>query len=53
MSTPEVGLAPGAARYGEVYDRGYRHYDGPRLGRGHAIWALVLYSMKRAVVLKK
>ena len=20
-------------RYGEVYDRGYQHYDGQRLGR--------------------
>ncbi|MDQ3412478.1 MAG: ABC transporter permease [Chloroflexota bacterium] len=39
--------------YGEVYDRGYQHYDGPRLGRGHAIWALTTYSMKRALGIKK
>ena len=25
------------SRYGEVFDRGYRHYDGPRLGRNHAL----------------
>ena len=53
MSAPEVGLAAGAARYGEIYDRGYKHYDGPRLGRGHAIRALLVYSMKRAVGIKK
>jgi ABC-2 type transport system permease protein len=41
------------ARYGEVYDRGYQHYLGKRLGRGHAIWALITYSMKRAMGIKK
>lgn len=43
--------APG--RYGEIYDRGYQHYLGKRLGRQHAIWALVTYSMKRAMGIKK
>jgi ABC-2 type transport system permease protein len=41
------------SRYGEVYDRGYQHYLGERLGRGHAIWALITYSMKRAMGIKK
>jgi ABC-2 type transport system permease protein len=50
--------APSAAtaepsRYGEVFDRGYKHYDGPRLGRRGAFFALVRYSMKRAVGIKK
>jgi ABC-2 type transport system permease protein len=40
-------------RYGEIYDRGYQHYLGKRLGRGHAIWALIIYSMKRAMGIKK
>lgn len=40
-------------RYGEVYDRGYQHYLGQRLGRRHAIWALIVYSMKRAMGIKK
>jgi ABC-2 type transport system permease protein len=40
-------------RYGEVYDRGYQHYLGKRLGRRHAIWALITYSMKRAMGIKK
>ena len=42
-----------ASRYGEVYDRGYQHYLGERLGRRHAIWALITYSMKRAMGIKK
>lgn len=41
------------AGYGEVYDRGYQHYDGQRLGRGYAIWALTTFSMKRALGVKK
>ena len=41
------------ARYGEVYDRGYRHYDGPRRGRLHRVWALARWSMARALGLKK
>ena len=40
-------------RYGEIYDRGYQHYIGKRLGRRHAIWALITYSMKRAMGIKK
>ena len=42
-----------AGRYGEVFDRGYKHYDGPRLGRQHARRALVGYSVKRAMGIKK
>ena len=57
MVTPEQAMPAGGAvqpaRYGEVYDRGYQHYDGARLGRTHAFWALVRYSMKRAVGIKK
>ncbi len=46
--------APGeGGRYGEVFDRGYKHYDGPRLGRQHARRALVGYSVKRAMGIKK
>lgn len=46
-------VATEQAGYGEVFDRGYKHYDGQRLGRGHAIWALTTYSMKRALGIKK
>jgi ABC-2 type transport system permease protein len=51
-AAPETtATAPG--RYGEVFDRGYKHYDGPRLGRSHAFSALVRYSIKRALGIKK
>ena len=41
------------AGYGEVYDRGYSHYDGPREGRRRAILSLFTYSMKRAMGIRK
>lgn len=46
---------PDSARagYGEVFDRGYSHYDGPREGRRRAIQSLFSYSMKRAMGLRK
>lgn len=31
---------------GSIYDLGYRHYDGVRLGRRHAVWALYLHSLR-------
>lgn len=30
----------------EIYDIGYRHYDGPRLGRGYAVRALTMHSLR-------
>jgi ABC-2 type transport system permease protein len=33
---------------GNIYDLGYRAYDGPRLGRRHAVWALYLFSLRGA-----
>jgi ABC-2 type transport system permease protein len=35
--------------YGEIFDRGYLHYTGPRLGLVHGIWALARYSMAHAL----
>ena len=49
MSVPVVP----DARYGEVYDRGYGHYEGARRGRFHAVWALSRWSIARALGLKK
>lgn len=40
-------------RYGEVFDRGYKHYDGPRRGRRGALTSLIGYSMKRAMGIRK
>lgn len=50
---PEQQVAGPATPFGEVYDRGYQRYDGPRLGRKHAFRALVTYSMRRALGAKK
>ena len=47
-------LAPASpVPYGEVFDRGYAHYDGERLGRRQAFRALTGYSIKRALGLRK
>lgn len=43
----------GTERYGEVFDRGYAHYTGPRLGRRQAIRSLIGYSIKRAMGIRK
>lgn len=54
MATPNPApLAAEPVRYGEVYDRGYKHYDGERLGRKHAFGALIRYSIQRALGIKK
>src|SRR5215475_5024230 len=37
-----------ASRTGSIYDLGYRRYEGPRLGRGYAIRALALDSLRTA-----
>jgi ABC-2 type transport system permease protein len=37
--------APATAA-GSIYDLGYRNYDGPRLGRRHAIRALFLHTLR-------
>ncbi|MFW6075204.1 MAG: ABC transporter permease subunit, partial [Chloroflexota bacterium] len=39
--------------YGEVFDRGYQHYTGPRLGRGYAIRRLMIFSIRRGLGIKK
>lgn len=55
-SLPGEGQPTAAAEvqpYGEVFDLGYRHYEGRREGRAHAIRALVLYSVKRGLGIKK
>jgi ABC-2 type transport system permease protein len=43
-STPAVAV--GAT--GSIYDLGYRRYEGARLGRPHAIRALLIHSLKVA-----
>ena len=38
--------APASAETGSIYDIGYRKYDGPRLGRAHAVRSLFLHSLR-------
>jgi ABC-2 type transport system permease protein len=42
---PAPGPAAGAES-GSIYDIGYRRYEGPRLGRAHAIRSLFLHSFR-------
>ncbi|HEV2528824.1 MAG TPA: ABC transporter permease subunit [Thermomicrobiales bacterium] len=52
MPTP-APTQPTTQRYGEVFDRGYQHYEGERHGRAGSVWALTRFSMSRAMGLKK
>ncbi|HET9878801.1 MAG TPA: ABC transporter permease [Candidatus Limnocylindria bacterium] len=46
---PETSAAtPGIPAASEIYDIGYRGYDGPRLGRVYATWSLFLASLRAA-----
>lgn len=42
----EPPATPSVAPSGSIYDLGYRGYDGPRLGRRHALYALFAYSLR-------
>ncbi|HYI24448.1 MAG TPA: ABC transporter permease [Thermomicrobiales bacterium] len=53
MATADSMPPPATERYGEVFDRGYAHYTGDRLGRRQAVRSLMLYSMKRAMGIRK
>jgi ABC-2 type transport system permease protein len=44
MTTPPDVLAGSAT--GSIYDLGYRGYDGPRLGRRHAVSALFVHAVR-------
>ena len=37
---------PPVTRAGNIYDLGYRRYEGPRLGRAHAIRSLIAHSFR-------
>lgn len=47
MPTP-AELSPGGAGRGVIHDIGYRHYDGPRLGRGYITRSLFAESARGA-----
>lgn len=39
---------PGVAGATTIHDIGYRHYQGPRLGRGYAVRSLLVHSLRGA-----
>jgi ABC-2 type transport system permease protein len=41
-----MSALPPITRAGSIYDLGYRRYEGPRLGRAHAIRSLVAHSFR-------
>lgn len=43
-----MASAPGPTTQGNIYDLGYRHYEGERLGRRHAIFVLYAESLRGA-----
>ncbi len=51
MASDQTNVTSG--RYGEIFDRGYTHYDGPRLGRAQAFRSLMGFSIKRAMGIRK
>lgn len=53
MASNQPPVTTPAQPYGEIYDLGYKHYEGNRLGRAHAIRALIFYSIKRGLGIKK
>lgn len=42
----DAGTAAATAETGSIYDIGYRKYEGPRLGRAHAIRSLFFHSLR-------
>jgi ABC-2 type transport system permease protein len=46
MTPDQAPVAAASSAAGSIYDLGYQRYDGPRLGRRHAVGALFLYSLR-------
>ena len=42
-----------SAPAGTIYDRGYRHYEGPREGRGRRVRAIAVAGVRRVLGLKR
>jgi ABC-2 type transport system permease protein len=51
--TPREPLAARESATGAIYDLGYRSYEGPRLGRRHAVATLFWASLRAAYGLKR
>ncbi|NJD29642.1 MAG: ABC transporter permease [Chloroflexi bacterium] len=49
MNDPTMAVAtPAETPAGSIYDIGYRRYEGPRLGRAHAVRSMFSYSLRSA-----
>ena len=48
MTQREASVIPRESATGAIYDLGYRHYDGPRLGRRAAVATLFVASLRAA-----
>ena len=48
MTSSGVGLPASGRQAGTIYDLGYQHYDGPRLGRWSVIRTLAAFSFRTA-----
>lgn len=48
MTTPVSVGNPAGTPAGSIFDLGYRRYEGPRLGRAHAIRSLFNHSLRSA-----
>ncbi len=48
MSAADRTVPGGSAAAGTIHDIGYQRYTGARLGRGHAVRALYVYSFRSA-----
>ena len=47
-NVPALAGEPRVVESGSIYDIGYRKYEGPRLGRAHAIRSLFMHSLRSA-----
>lgn len=52
MATDAGGTQP-QQPYGEIFDRGYQHYTGPRMSRSYAVRRLTTHSIRRGLGIKK
>lgn len=43
-----VAVPPVTTETGSIYDIGYRNYEGPRLGRAHAVRSLLFHTLRSA-----
>ena len=53
MSQATEGAGAGATREARILDAGYRRYDGPRMGVGHAVRSVIANTLRRILGLRR